>query len=1350
MAHDPSRPLSPDELTRLFRIEQICDAFESALKSGGKPQVEQYVQALAEPERSEAARELSALEQEYRAKQAETPAGDDTATRIGPAAEFASTVVRPADSSRPESGPAASGGKGATVISPVPNASHLPEVGERIGNYELLGEIARGGMGVVYKARQAGLNRIVALKTIRSGQFADSHEIQRFHTEAEAAAGLDHDHIVPIYEVGEHAGRHFFSMAYIEGQSLAAKLKNGPLPAREAAELMRLVARAVHYAHTRGIIHRDLKPGNVLLDSTGRPHVTDFGLARHYQAENHLTETGQVLGTPSFMSPEQALGQTNQISPAADVYSLGAVLYNLLTGRPPFQAATQVETLRQVIDREPVPPRALNPSVPLDLETIVLKCLEKVSTRRFNSTEEFAEELGRYLRGEPIVSRPIGRLARAWRWGRRRPTAAALIATSGLAVVALIATYVVSVKLTAARQVADANQKKVDAQRSELAAREETAATLKYTNEVHQAKAAMRTPVIGRYLKSLEGLQRAAVQESPARDAMELRNLAAECLTGFDLRLTSDFSRGLDPNNIAFAPDGKSLAVVEISAGNQISIAIRVHSVPDGKLLRELSAPSDANTIRQPWIHDGGRSLQFRPDGKSLALGTRGGWVHLWDLTRVDKSPTTSWQPPKPDEANRHHDPIWELSFAADGKTLYTVNHEFLRAWDVSGATPREVRGISSRSGIRTFCVVPEAGALAILGHTLAIIDERDFHALRDFGEFNLQERHHLYTARDGRTIALAADARVSLIDVRTGATLRTLVEPALGTTHDGNIVSADFHPDGSLVVTTGTDKRFKIWETASGKLVLNQPRQSRSAIWAQFSPDGKHLAVTGDIRVELYEVTGAGIRTTISQQTRPVIAMDVSADGASLACFTEEADPDQMTVTTAYSLWDLNANRLKTYRAVSEPLVFGRKDDRPGLSFDPKGRFLAYTGFYADTTYVDLKDALPMPVYDALLAREGTVVVDEDKFDLGPPDRADRRPDPGALNGTAALLPGSDEFRFSLKTAEVPGLDVQKKNWFVFVRMRTRDRSTRGMRYLILNRKGGADAEPRIVQQYNLDQIPDDEYHWYYVDYLAPHWVALAGESKSMTLQIGRFQGVREAFIDRVAFVPAQLSSMAQLQFGPEGERLWSVVSRDRIVAWSVPQRTIAAEFDNSKNPLTNGATGISSFAVSEKWVLLGCNDGAPRLMRADDFKVPPQMWRLPFTQDPITAVAFDREASLAAVGTFNARLSVASVPDGATIAELKGHQAQVSSLLFSPDGRLLISASQDATVRFWWKTAKSWEEALVLSSDSGPVDSIRLTPDGRTLLILVKGESGVRLVHIDRLRAELAKLGLDWLDDK
>jgi serine/threonine protein kinase len=332
----------------------------------------------------------------------------------------------------------------------------MPVKPPTIDGYEVLGELGRGGMGVVYKARQRGLKRIVALKMILSGDHAGAHEQARFRAEAGAVAKLQHPNIVQVYETGDQDGRPYFSLEYVDGGGLDKKLAGTPLPPRDAARLAQVLARAVHYAHEHGIVHRDLKPANVLLkiedvltkadrtppegDATrltldpaivilGKepviPKITDFGLAKHLDGSDGNTRSGAILGTPGYAAPEQAAGKTSEVGPVSDVYALGAILYELLTGSPPFRGETPMDTLMLVVSQEPVPPTQLRPKVPRDLETICLKCLAKSTTRRYATAAALADDLGRFLNGESILARPASPIERTWRWTKRYPVAAA-------------------------------------------------------------------------------------------------------------------------------------------------------------------------------------------------------------------------------------------------------------------------------------------------------------------------------------------------------------------------------------------------------------------------------------------------------------------------------------------------------------------------------------------------------------------------------------------------------------------------------------------------------------------------------------------------------------------------------------------------------------------------------------------------------------------------------------------------------------------------------------------------------------------------------------------------------------
>jgi tRNA A-37 threonylcarbamoyl transferase component Bud32 len=397
---------------------------------------------------------------------------------------------------------------------PLPWASALPEV----PGYEILRELGRGGMAVVYKARQSKLNRLVALKMILTGAHAGEAELARFRTEAEAIARLQHPNIVQVYEVGEHAGLPYLALELCAGGSLEKKLNGTPLPPREAAELVEKLAQAMHVAHGRGVIHRDLKPANVLLAEDGTPKVTDFGLAKKLD-EAGQTATGAVMGTPSYMAPEQAGGKP--VGPLADVYALGAILYECLTGRPPFRAATALDTILQVVTDEPAPPSLLAPQVPRDLETICLKCLRKDPTKRYASAQAMADDLRRFQAGEPIAARRVGRLERAWKWAKRRPTTAALLAVSvsaGLAAVGIVA----GVAILVYRQNQDLTKERDRVLVAQMKGRKEH-------SQFHQAIGDLAPHVDADGARKLVPLLvRAAHEEPDASDRAQLARAVAE------------------------------------------------------------------------------------------------------------------------------------------------------------------------------------------------------------------------------------------------------------------------------------------------------------------------------------------------------------------------------------------------------------------------------------------------------------------------------------------------------------------------------------------------------------------------------------------------------------------------------------------------------------------------------------------------------------------------------------------------------------------------------------------------------------------------------------------------------
>jgi tetratricopeptide (TPR) repeat protein len=498
----PDRPALPTVV--LDQIDRICDRFEAAWGAGERPRIEDFLDGVAAPYRPSLLRDLLDAELDARRRLGERPEPDEyrahfpddlsaiesafdrsaRPTGAPPGAEAAkahddaSRALEPTRAADPETTETYDQAteRGRTTDLGPRAAPGNPEVrtwhdslgdGDRLppgaavryfGDYEIRRELGRGGMGVVYQAKQVSLNRPVALKMVKAGVLAGDDELRRFRNEAEAVATLDHPGIVPVYEVGEHAGQHYFSMKLVLGGSLVPLMERYREDPKTAARLVAEAAEAVAHAHARGILHRDLKPANILVDQEGHPHITDFGLAKRVEGDIELTQSGAIVGTPAYMSPEQASGRRWAMTTASDVYGLGAVLYALLTGRPPFGGDSVVETIDAVRNRPAEPPRRLNAAVPRDLETICLRCLEKEPRRRYATAQALAADLEAWLESRPIAARRVGAAERAWLWCKRRPAVAALSAAVAVAIVGGTAT-VISVQAKANAELRTANRR---------------------------------------------------------------------------------------------------------------------------------------------------------------------------------------------------------------------------------------------------------------------------------------------------------------------------------------------------------------------------------------------------------------------------------------------------------------------------------------------------------------------------------------------------------------------------------------------------------------------------------------------------------------------------------------------------------------------------------------------------------------------------------------------------------------------------------------------------------------------------------------------------------------------------
>jgi WD40 repeat protein/tRNA A-37 threonylcarbamoyl transferase component Bud32 len=647
------------------------------------------------------------------------------------------------------------------------------------GDYELLEEIARGGMGVVWKARQTSLNRVVALKMILSGHFAGAAEVRRFRAEAEAAANLQHPNIVAIHEVGEHDGQHYFSMDYVGGRSLAEVVRDGPLPAKRAAGYVKTIAEAIHYAHSKGVLHRDLKPSNVLMDTFDQPRVTDFGLAKRLPESglgtqtSDLTLSGQVLGTAGYMPPEQAGGKRGEIGRGCDIYSLGALLYHLVTGRPPFVAESLAATLRLAAEAEPVSPRLLVPNLPKDLETICLKCLQKEAPRRYSSAEELAEELGRFLRDEPIRARPVGRGERLHRWIRRHPVSAALSGIVGLLVLA-----VAVVSTVAAAHLRRAHREGQEKLREAY---------------LSQARVHRWSGQPGRRFASLDAIRQAVA----IRPGLDLRNEAIAALALVDLRHAKQWPLA---NGSWLVFDAAYERYARAETNGMISIR-RIRD--EAELLRVAGFGLPVN------------DFAFSPDGRWLGAHYRGGKSYAFKVYDLQNHGRAMLDLPG----------RWVrcFSFLPDHRKLalfwatWTEKKSTSRVTFYDLDTGQEVNSIPLPNLPYGVAAHPDASRVAIgspetpLVHIYSVADGQKQQTLvHSNGVYGLS------WSQDGRRLAAACGDQFVYIWNLSGESPTAMLLP-----HEGTAIWCQFTQRGDLLLSWGWNLIAKIWNVESGKELL-------------------------------------------------------------------------------------------------------------------------------------------------------------------------------------------------------------------------------------------------------------------------------------------------------------------------------------------------------------------------------------------------------------------------------------------------------------------------------------------------------------------------------------------------
>ncbi len=712
--------------------------------------------------------------------------------------------------------------EGSLVASPFPN---LP-------GYRVVAEIGRGGMGLVFKAVQLRLNRLVAIKLIRSGKWASPQIVARFKIEAEILAKVQNRGIVQIHDILESDGVLCLILEFVDGKSLAETTRKSTTAPLEAAKIVREIAAIIATVHEKGILHRDIKPGNILIDAAGCVKVTDFGLAKELFVDSNQTATGDVFGSPSYMAPEQALGDPAKISARTDVYAIGATLYELLTARPPFAGSSVMDTLIQVKTQEPTSPRIIVKSVPGDLETICLKCLEKQSERRYASAAALGEDLDRYLRGIPIKARAVTPMERGFRWCHRNPGTALLSLLTLLSVIAFTAgmTRLVS-RLNSANEQARLQDLALKSEESRSATREF------YARYGYIRERGLNRP-LGWLQTNLDEIKDAAKLTETQDGHQLLRSESLRCFCSFDARVIRSLVTGVDINRMAHHPARPILAMGDNVSENSLSVSVRLLDTNTYEELKPLAFTVSASVGNQKV--DGCRSLTFTSTGDKLLVGSRRGWIYVWDTSTWNM--TDSWQ--------AHADWVIGIAIDPESNAIYSASSDGeLKQWDLVTHTPlrqskvdREVYGLCLTR--KHLIVAADAGCVLSLSDFRSVAQSQNW----------LKNLTSIAPTFDGKGVYIAHRERLKQMEVAHEREGREFTDPRLRRAHQESIRSLVASRCGRFAVSADISS-VKLWDTIGGTLISSVNVGNEGGKAVEFLPDGNRFAIAGRDEVRLYEI---------------------------------------------------------------------------------------------------------------------------------------------------------------------------------------------------------------------------------------------------------------------------------------------------------------------------------------------------------------------------------------------------------------------------------------------------------------------------------------------------------------
>jgi WD40 repeat protein len=1364
------------------RLDAICDMFEQSWKSGVRPQIGAFVASQVEHDLQRMVLpHLLAVDAEYR------QARDGAAPSL---AEYAALLsVDPGELQQMSKDDTwMTGGEQTPIVGDPEVAAGIRQEGNHlkrgdrtktleIEGYEILSELGRGGMGIVYKAQQIRAGRLVALKMIHAPHLAGAEQIRRFQAEAAAAARLTHHGIVPVYDVGEHHGLHYFSMEFVDGRTLEMKAREQILACREAAAICKDLAEALEYAHQNGVIHRDVKPHNVLIGADGKPRLTDFGLAKLIDENQDLTGTGQVMGTAAYMAPEQASGLRTAVGPTIDVYSLGATLYRCVTGRPPFQASTTIEVLRQLNEDEPVSPRRLNQEVDAEIETLCLKCLEKEPSRRFQSAGELVAELNRYLNREPIRSRPISVVSRTWRWCLRKPAIAGAVALGLMLLIAIAGgvPYILwresefEIAQLQSQRAADALKVSQDAQAiAELKSQQAEeravshaarAATQEYYASILRIREQrlMPDPAPGWTWKALESLQKITASSADGKDPVVLRSLIADALTTPDLREIGRIENVPNTGSITLSHDGKLLAAGDWAGiPSQVRIyRINEVSSPSGeiKVEFELTRTCTVDTTADFFTNEvleklypqrtlrreGMWTVDFSPDDKQIAVGSRNGNLILW---QIDCDPPRivfdrRYQEKSPDR----------IEFSANGRYVY-VDYEdpnTVRRLDVKDFRDQ----ILTQNKVRAFLPLNDHEFLIGTDEIVRRVHSSELD--RPLSTTAARQVDKLAVGNDS-TIALMGSNPPVMFDLRTGRFV-THLQP---TASADRPLSLHLIPEASLIVGGTFPENLTAWDALSGSQLFSIAYRGDEIPRLCQRGNAERLFLYSIAEMMAYELRGptrtsdgGTVPTTLSAADTPVTGVTISSQ--MIRDFDIRDDLKRLAVIENSAI---RFDRNEPIDSWSRARLIDQSD---GATIE---NWTCLTlEEVACTTFTQGNSICLLADGTGIAFTSGTpgniVVADRQGFRF-----------PGGI-GMDVASTVSDSVSPNL--VGWPGIAVPETSEIDGVRagiaVRMPKPFTHPDQRLMLRVIHG-----RRIQEYSVGADRVDASGWYLFslgempESSANDW-RVEAELIDSNMQ---FQSeTAESDSPDKAVVPGQLFLLPwrkmkrgntppayPFRLGPICLRhdggLAAVVESWTLNQWDADLTTADPQYWRD---FENSEQDMHGLVATRAGVVVGTDSGVVAIVREEGGATFLEKARTETgdydSRDGVTAIAVNDHSHIAAAGNLRGQIRMYDIVAGrgSPIFVTDAHRSRIVALAISENGQRLASADSEGALKFWKRHPDHLELLFEMTANKTPIQSMTFSQDG-DLYFLRQEQRGVLRLELDELAIHFRNCGLAMPD--